>query len=220
MKTLVVFDLDGTLIDSRQDLAESANAMLAAYGAGPLPIEEIASMVGDGARQLVTRALDGAHLQADVSEALLRFLDIYGRRLLRHTAPYVGVTDMLVELAARHRLALLTNKPEGLSRRILAAFEWSHLLPHVVGGDSGFPRKPDPAGLQSVMSVAGSLPGQTVYVGDSMIDVETARAAGCAVIVAAYGFGHLRAPVTLQPQELSASSAAEVSSLVDRALAR
>ncbi|MCC7008072.1 MAG: HAD-IA family hydrolase [Acidobacteria bacterium] len=218
MAPLVVFDLDGTIIDSRRDLADSANRLLATYGAPPLAVDAVAGMVGDGARQLVGRVLAAAGVETDLEPALQRFLAIYGDRLIVHTRPYDGIVEVLRALAARSSLALLTNKPEGLSRRILAAFDLASMFPQVVGGDSGFARKPDPAGLRHLIAQHGTAAARTVCVGDSMIDVETARAAGAAVVAARYGFGHLREPLALRAGELEAWSPQDLAPAIDRAL--
>jgi phosphoglycolate phosphatase len=204
MRPLIVFDLDGTLIDSQRDLADSANEMLAAYGARPLPDAEIAGFVGDGARQLVARALEAASLRADLSNALERFLQIYGSRLFVHTRPYPGIDDAIAGVGGRAVLAVLTNKPEGFSLQLLEKFGWASAFRWTIGGDSPFGRKPDPAGLLHLTRLAGVAPHACLMVGDSMVDLETARAAGTAACVAQYGFGHLRRPIELKGTELVA----------------
>src|SRR5262245_13487415 len=166
--------------------------MLAAYGAPPLPLERVLSLVGEGAKILVQRALDASGLDRDDPQALDRFREIYDRRLLVHTRPYDGIPDVVAMLAARHPLAVLTNKPEAPTRRLLEAFALAPHFTWVVGGDSKFPRKPDPAALHSLMEQAAVTPDSTMLVGDSMVDVETARRAGARICVARYGFGRLR----------------------------
>jgi phosphoglycolate phosphatase len=207
---LVVFDLDGTLIDSRRDLAESTNEVLASYGRPALPVDDVARMVGDGARRLVERALVASGLDVDVDDALARFREVYDRRLLVHTRPYPGIADLVSRAADVAALAVLTNKPEPPSRRLLDAFDLSGHFRWVIGGDSGFPRKPDPASLRHLMSEAGVPATRTLMVGDSMIDVETARGAGASVCVARYGFGHLRRGLDLRPGERVADTPGEV----------
>ncbi|HUL71590.1 MAG TPA: HAD-IA family hydrolase [Vicinamibacterales bacterium] len=191
MAALIIFDLDGTIIDSRRDLADSTNEMLATYGAPALPIEQVAAMVGEGARVLVERALLASGLPPAASDALPRFLAIYDRRLLRHTRPYAGIAPVVRLAAARAALAVLTNKPEALSRRILEAFDLRPCFRWVIGGDASFPRKPDPASVRFLMTEAGATPAGTLLVGDSAIDVETATRAGVRVCVARYGFGRI-----------------------------
>ena len=187
--SLIVFDLDGTLIDSRRDLAESTNEMLASYGATRLPLDQVAGMVGEGARVLVQRALAATGLDPDEPDALQRFREIYDRRLLLHTRPYEGIEDVVRELGMQHTLAVLTNKPAQPSVRLLEAFGMSASFRRVIGGDSPLSRKPDPAGLRALMNEFGSGPRHTWLIGDSMIDVETSRRAGTRMCVALYGFG-------------------------------
>jgi phosphoglycolate phosphatase len=188
---LIAFDLDGTIVDSREDLAESTNEMLATYGAGPLAVEAVTAMVGEGAKMLVARAVRAAAPGADLAEALGRFREIYDRRLLIHTRPYDGIPAVLDAAAARATLAVLTNKPEAPARRLLEAFGLAPRFTHVIGGDSGFPRKPDPAGLAHIILDVRSTPERTLVVGDSNVDRETARRAGASFCAAQYGFGQL-----------------------------
>jgi phosphoglycolate phosphatase len=186
----VVFDLDGTLIDSRRDLADSANALLTACGCAAQPEEAIGRMVGDGAATLVARAFAASGCPAP-GDALPRFLALYGARLLTFTRPYPGIVPVVAELAARLPIAVLTNKPLASTRRILEGLDLSqHFRPDlVVGGDGPFARKPDPASLLHLAATTGVLPEQTLLVGDSIIDWKTAHAAGTGVCLARYGFG-------------------------------
>jgi phosphoglycolate phosphatase len=208
--SLIVFDLDGTLIDSRLDLAESTNEMLSGYGARPLPVDAVAAMVGEGARVLVARALGAAGLDPDEPDALRRFREIYDRRLLIHTRPYDGIEEVVSQMAERHPLAVLTNKPEAPSRRLLDVFGLARHFRRVIGGDSGPARKPDPAGLHVLMGEFGAMPAATWLVGDSMIDVETARRAGVRMCVALYGFGQLRGELVLDGSEATVRVAPEI----------
>jgi phosphoglycolate phosphatase len=211
---LVVFDLDGTLVDSRRDLAESTNEMLATYGAAPLPIDRVAMMVGEGARKLVDRALAAAGLETGEPDALARFLDIYGRRLLVHTTPYEGIPEAVAALGADATLAVLTNKPGALTTRLLDAFDLARHFSRVIGGDTARGRKPDPAGLQTLMAEYGTAPASTWLVGDSMIDVETARRANTRMCVVLYGFGQLRGELVLDGTEAVARTPAEIVSRI------
>jgi phosphoglycolate phosphatase len=186
----VVFDLDGTLVDSRRDLAESANVLLAECGCGPLTEEAVGRMVGDGAATLVGRAFaaSGCPKPAD---ALERFLAIYEARLLRFTRPYPRMDDVLSTLGSRAMLAVLTNKPLNSTRRVLDGLNLARHFPpdRVIGGDGPFLRKPDPAGLRHLADEAQVELRETVLVGDSIIDWRTARAAGTQICLARYGFG-------------------------------
>jgi phosphoglycolate phosphatase len=116
---LFVFDLDGTLIDSRRDLADSVNALILERGGRELPLDAVTAMVGEGAALLVRRGLMAAGLEPDVESALPRFLELYDERLLAHTQPYPGTREMLDEMQLKGRLAILTNKPQHHTERVL-----------------------------------------------------------------------------------------------------
>ncbi len=188
---LVVFDLDGTLIDSRRDLADATNALILEYGGTPLNADEVAAMVGEGAAVLVRRALAAAQLEARPPGALERFLAHYHERLTAHTRPYAGIPEALAALRARGRiLAVLTNKPQHATSQILERLGLASAFSHVLGGDTTAGRKPDPAGLLQIIGRAGATPASTALVGDSPIDLETARRAGTHICLARYGFGY------------------------------
>jgi phosphoglycolate phosphatase len=194
---LIVFDLDGTLIDSRRDLAESANELLDQCGAPPLAEEAIGRMVGDGAATLVARVFLASNLPQP-PDALARFLALYNNRLLRFTKPYDGIPEVLASLAPCTTLAVLTNKPLAATRTILDGLALAQFFTsRVVGGDGPFPRKPSPEGLEHLISDAQTDPGTTMLVGDSVIDWRTAHAAGAVSCVARYGFGFDGFPVEL-----------------------
>ena len=185
---LIAFDLDGTIIDSRRDLADAANALIVEYGGAPLSEDAIGRMVGEGAAVLVRRVLDAASL-GDRPGAVPRFLEIYDAHLLNHTRLYEGMADV-VSRARRHaRVTVLTNKPTRPSERILEGLGVRDLFDEVIGGDSPHPRKPDPAALQAMMQRAGVTSERTLMVGDSAIDLETARRAGTPCCVVSFGFG-------------------------------
>ena len=209
---LVVFDLDGTLVNSRADLVSSANDMLAAFGRPPLADAMLASFVGDGAKMLVARALAAAGVPADrLGAALARFLEIYNGRLVETTRPYEGIPELVTRAASLGaQMAVITNKPEAPSLAILTHFDLAPAFRWVVGGDSRFPRKPDPASLNWVIAEAATDPAHTLFVGDSEIDAATARAAGARFCLAAYGFGQVRGSTEIRSGEFSAASAREV----------
>lgn len=196
MSRLIVFDLDGTLIDSRRDIAEAANALLVASGATALPEETIGRMVGDGAATLVARAFSASGREQP-DDALHRFLTIYNERLLEHTRPYPGVPEVLRELSGRATLAVLTNKPLESTVRVLAGLDLARYFSagRLIGGDGLFPRKPNPAGLQHLIAECGANPQSTTLVGDSLIDWQTAANAATAVCLARYGFGFQSVPL-------------------------
>jgi len=184
---IIAFDLDGTLIDSARDLAESIGEMLEGYGASPLPIGEVVTMVGEGAPMLVRRALQEAGLKPEPTEALARFLKIYDRRLMNHTVPYEGIAESLALAVHRGPLAVLTNKPLGPSIGLLEALGMRGFFSRIIGGDSEFGRKPDPAGLLSLQALAPT--EQIVMVGDSPADWKASDAASVPFVFARYGFG-------------------------------
>ena len=186
---LVVFDLDGTLIDSRQDLTESANILVVERGGRPLPDADVVRMVGEGAALLVRRALTAAELpftDADV----VRFLEIYNGRLLETTKPYPGMRQALEAVAADAVVAVLTNKPLAPARVLLEALDLAPFIATTVGGDGRFPRKPDPSLLRYLVEAHGARASTTVMVGDTRIDFETAANAGTRMCLTRYGFGY------------------------------
>src|SRR5262245_2645566 len=147
-------------------------------------------MVGEGARVLVRRALAAAGIETDETRALGRFLQIYSQRLLDFTVLYPGIADAVEQLARRYPLAVLTNKPFEPSRRILTGLGLIPYFAEIIGGDSPFGRKPDPAGLLHLCESSGAAPASTLLVGDSPIDVQTAANAGTRMCLARYGFGY------------------------------
>lgn len=187
---LIVFDLDGTLIDSARDLAESASELAVSLGGRQLDVPAVTEMIGEGAATLVRRALQAAGADPATPHALTRFLEIYSRRLLNHTAPYDGVPAALAYARLRARLAVLTNKPTAPTLALLRRLHLDGFFDEVLGGDGPFPRKPDPAGFLALMRGAPGHPA--LLVGDSPIDYQTTLAAGCGFVFARYGFGAAR----------------------------
>jgi phosphoglycolate phosphatase len=187
---IVIFDLDGTLIDSAYDVATSASELVTTLGAAPLELEAVINMIGEGAAVLVKRALTAAGLDPDTPGALARFLDIYNRHLLDHTQPYPGVKETLALAASRAHLAILTNKPLVPTERIVEGLGMREFFSALIGGDNPRGRKPDPAAL---LALVGERPTTAaVFVGDSPIDYATARAANVSFAWARYGFGSNR----------------------------
>ena len=189
---LLVFDLDGTLVDSIHDLAEAASDLSEAYGGARFDDETVCRMVGEGAAVLVERVMARAGHAEPPPEALRQFLDLYDRRMYDTTRAYPGVTDTLRALADTHAMALLTNKPEGSARKVLAHCGLDGFFAHMVFGDGEFGRKPDPAGLRWLMKRHRASAKRTILVGDSEVDLATARAGGVRICLARYGFGFIR----------------------------
>ncbi len=198
---LFVFDLDGTLIDSRLDLIHSVNATLRHLGRPELEGDVIASYVGDGAPALVRRVLGetDADDQALVSAALEYFLAYYRVHKLDHTTVYAGIPEVLTELAessngVQRKMAVLSNKPVVPSRAIVQALGLADFFVHVYGGNSFPTKKPDPLGLRTILDQTGVPAEQAVMIGDSSIDVLAGRNAGLWTCGVTYGF----APHTLE----------------------
>jgi phosphoglycolate phosphatase len=185
---LLVFDLDGTLVDSSRDLAAATNAALqrVAPGTPEVPLEVVVGFVGEGARLLVERALRHAGSGLPAEEVLPVFFESYGERLLDTTRLYDGIAEALDALAAR-TLAVLTNKPGPFSRRILDGLGVAPRFARIWGAGDVPARKPDPAGLLALLGELRASPGETWMIGDSAIDVRTARAAGVRVAGAEWG---------------------------------
>jgi phosphoglycolate phosphatase len=211
---LLIFDLDGTLIDSRRDLVNSVNAMLRHFQRPELPPEVIATYVGDGAPMLIRRAFGDPKDEAFLSQSLDYFLAYYRVHKLDHTQPYPGIPQALASLrkgqnGSPRPMAVLSNKPVNPSRQIVEALGLKPFFDQVYGGNSFPTKKPDPEGARKLMEEAGAAPGETMIIGDSSVDVLTGQNAGAWTCGVTYGF----APQTLQvlspdllvdsPQELA-----------------
>jgi phosphoglycolate phosphatase len=200
---LLVFDLDGTLIDSRLDLIHSVNAMLRHVGRPELDGDVIASYVGDGAPALVRRALENTDDEALLRIALEYFLGYYRVHKLDHTTVYEGIPEVLAGLAtplnegrpnkehsngAQRQMAVLSNKPVNPSRDIVKALGLGDFFVRVYGGNSFTTKKPDPLGVEIILQETGAAPEQTLMIGDSSVDVQTGRNAGLWTCGVMYGF--------------------------------
>lgn len=194
---LIVFDLDGTLIDSQKDLADSINAMLTQMHRTPLPEEVIGTYIGDGAGMLVRRALGDPEDEHVVEDGLNRFLAYYREHKLDNTYVYPGVFSSIEAMrsmpdGAARRMAVLTNKPIGPSRAICEALGLSDHFFQIYGGNSFATKKPDPEGLLALMAEAEAAPHETLMIGDSDVDVLTARRAGAWIIGCRFGLSSHR----------------------------
>ncbi len=219
---LLVFDLDGTLIDSAQDLCNSVNATLGECGLAPLEDRAIAGFVGNGAPMLVRRSLalaaglaPGAVDEQQFQRAYAFFLQYYREHKLDFTYVYDGVLEALKALGELHdaprgrprTMAVLTNKPVRPARGICEGLGLADYFLHIYGGDSFPVKKPDPLGLRTLMEETGAAPEETVMIGDSQVDVETARNSGVWSLGCAFGFGPQNLMET--PPDVLVSSAAE-----------
>ncbi len=184
MARLAVLDLDGTLVDSLDDLWASVNHALAVVGLPPRTREEVHGYVGEGVKVLLARAVaPHEHL---LEPALAAWWPHYTAHCLDRTRAYEGIPALLA--GAGRVLAVQTNKPGPLARKILDGLGLLSRLSAVIGGDE-VPRKPDPTGVRELMARAGATPAETVFVGDSRVDLRTARAAGVAFVAVTWGFG-------------------------------
>lgn len=189
MSRLLVFDLDGTLVDSSRDIASAANATLRELdpGATEVPLEAVIAYVGEGARLLVERCLRHAGLDRPADEVLPLYLERYRERLLDSTRLYPGVAEAVASLSGA-TLAVLTNKPGDMSRRILEGLGVAARFARVRGAGDVPARKPDPAGLLALMAELRADAAETWMIGDSATDVGTARGAGVRAAGVTWGF--------------------------------
>jgi len=185
---LVIFDLDGTLVDSVQDLCNSVNATRTYMGMEQLPMDLVASYVGNGAPVLIRRAMGPGASEAQVEEALAYFLRYYREHMLDHTRPYPGVVEALEQLHQQGaRMAVLTNKPERFSRDMCTGLGFGKYFFQVYGGNSFEQKKPDPIGIHTLAKECGAPLSGTWMIGDSSTDILTARNAGVRCAGVTYG---------------------------------
>lgn len=183
-----LFDLDGTLIDSKMDLVNSVNAMLRETSRPEQPSELIASYVGHGAPQLIASVLGPESGEEQRTQALAIFLAHYEQQKLNHTRPYPGVVEGL-RLLASCPMAVLSNKPARMSVEIIEGLNLANYFRGVYGGDSFAKKKPDPTGALTILQRLGVAPADAAMIGDSDVDVETARNTGMLAVGVTYGFG-------------------------------
>ena len=211
----LIFDLDGTLVDSVPDLAAAVNRLMATRSLPGFAAPAITAMVGDGAAALVARAF-AAHGHPPDAAALADFLADYGAHAAEASRPYPGVGEGLAILAARGwRLAVCTNKPEAPARSLLAALGLARYFAAVAGGDSFPVRKPDPAHLLGTLAAAGGSLPDALMVGDHHNDMEAARAAGMPAIFAAWGYG---TPAMAEAAAAIAAAFTDVPDIAERLL--
>ncbi len=184
----ILFDLDGTLINSLTDLACAANHAVTCLGGQAHPIEDYGAMVGNGARMLISRAL-GPDREAQLEQAMPLFHAYYAEHLFDHTAPYDGIAELLDTLVKRRMpIAILTNKPHAATvpivERLLGSWPWAKIL----GQREGIPIKPDPTGAMEIAHHLKANPADCFFVGDSDVDMLTGRNAGMTAVGVTWGF--------------------------------
>ncbi len=188
---LIIFDLDGTLIDSRGDLTAGVNHARAHFGLAPLPVETVSGYIGNGVRKLVERSMQGAPV--DLEEALRLNKEYYYSHLTVHTKLYDGVDAGLKQLVdAGHQIAILTNKPGGPSRKIMKDFALDHLFTAIIGGGDVPNLKPEPDGIFKCLDISGMDPSRAWMVGDHYTDLAVGENAGIRSVLVEYGFGEPR----------------------------
>jgi phosphoglycolate phosphatase len=213
LPALVIFDLDGTLIDSAPDLTVAVNAMLAGYGCAPLPVAEVRRMVGDGVAMLVARALAARGCEpADRAEAERSFTRHYESNPTALTTVFPGAAQALQALsAAGIPLAVCTNKPARLAADILGSLGLAKYFARLIGGDSLPFRKPDPRVVLALLETFAATPQGSLLVGDSEVDAATARAAGVPFVLMKHGYR--RGPAEEIPSRAALENFAELPAL-------
>lgn len=186
VKRLLIYDLDGTLVDTSRDLTQSANHLRSQFGLPPLATAAVVQLVGRGMDRLVAGCLN-----TDEPDAIARGIDIYrahyAQHLLDHSRLYPSAETLLQRFHDRIQ-SVITNKPEGLSCAILTGLGIADYFADIIGGDSGYPKKPDPASLQAVLAKHRVPPQEAVFIGDSDVDVRTGRQIGVETVLVDHGF--------------------------------
>ena len=186
---LVIFDLDGTLVDTAPDIAGALEATLAGVGVAAPPLDAVKTMVGDGARELIRRALAAAGADGDLDALFAAFLAHYRAHVSDRSAAYPGVTEALDALeTAGVACAVITNKPGDIARHLLQDLSLANRFVAIIGDGDGFPRKPDPGAALALLAGAGTQPERAAVVGDGLPDVRLARVLGARAIAAAWGY--------------------------------
>jgi phosphoglycolate phosphatase len=207
---LLLFDLDGTLVDSVGDLTAAINGLLTEHGRTPLTINEVRPMIGDGVGILVQRALETRPGPAiDLDTAVARYVALYEASPAAHTVIYPGVIETLAALAEQgYPLVVCTNKPERVSGALLKVLGMSGLFARVFGGDTLPWRKPDPRVIAAILEEFGVKPADTLFIGDSEVDAATAEAAGVPFALMTYGYH--RVPIAEIPRMATLDSFGEL----------
>ncbi len=187
LKRLILYDLDGTLVDTRQDIVQSVNEMRRRMGKDPMPFERVVGFVGKGLDQMVADCLETED-PAQIQRGLAIYRPFYAEHLLDHSRLYPGAKELLDYFKGRKQ-AVLTNKPGSFSRQILEGLGMAAYFAEIAGGEDGYPRKPDPAVLVSLLDRHRTAPADALFIGDSEIDVETGRRAGVLTVAVRHGFG-------------------------------
>ena len=200
MKRLIIYDLDGTLVDTREDIALSANHMLKEMSHPLLPHSTIARSVGRGLHHLIASCLGTSEIK-QIEKGAKIYRQYYAEHMLDHTVLYPGAKEILDYFKGRLQ-AVITNKPNPFTYEILKALGVSDYFVEIVAGDSDYPKKPDPSAVFSIMKKEKVAAGETLFVGDSLVDIQTARNAGVATVVITHGFEDEDALKSAQPDAI------------------
>lgn len=186
-----IFDLDGTLLATLESIAKSGNEMLKTFGYKSVPVRQYGAFAGNGADKLVERALlySGDTKLSHLEEAIRVYRECFGQYCSYEVKPYDGILKMLDELIAKKiRLGVVTNKPHKNAVRLMNEYFGDYPFTHVLGQQEGFPQKPDPTGILTVLKDWNIAPSECVYLGDSDVDMQTGTNAGCLTVGVLWGF--------------------------------
>lgn len=181
----LIFDLDGTLVDTSRDITEAINYATKPYGIEPLTVEETIGLVGEGITRLIEKVLKDKTLCRD--EAIERFLDYYSRNLTRYSMPYEGVKETLEKLD-KYNKVVVSNKREALSRRLLEELKMDVYFDYILGSDSTPEKKPSPVPIFKALDLTGVAPDEALMIGDSNLDIQAGHAAGVKTVAVLYGY--------------------------------
>jgi phosphoglycolate phosphatase len=185
---LIIFDLDGTLVDSSVDISNALNYAIRPYSPSEVSVEETITLIGEGVTMLVGKLIKGRGMDLDPATLLRRFFDYYRTHLTDHSATYPGVEKTLRALSGQKK-AVVSNKLEALAIQLLKTLNLLEHFDYVAGGDTNLQRKPSPVPILNVLSRFDTLPGDALFVGDSIYDMAASRAAGVRSVAALYGYG-------------------------------
>jgi phosphoglycolate phosphatase len=185
---LLIFDLDGTLVDSSVDISNALNYAIGPYGLPPVTVQETVGLVGEGVTRLIGKVIERSHVALDPSALVERFLTFYSSHLADHTRPYPGAEKALGALGT-YRKAVVSNKIERLSVQVLRATDLMRFFDYVAGGDTAAEKKPSPVPILDVLARFAVRQDEALIIGDSIYDIEAGRAAGIRTVAALYGFG-------------------------------
>jgi len=194
---LIIYDLDGTLVDTLEDIAQAANYMLGELGSPPVAAQQIRRYVGRGVQELVTQCLRTAD-ERRINRGIKIYRAYYAQHLLDYSRLYPGAREVLEHFKGRKQ-AVVTNKPNPYSRDILIGLGVADYFVEIIGGESEYPKKPAPEALISLMEKNRARPMETLFVGDSPIDIEAGRRAGVLTVVVSHGFAGTQEVAAAQP---------------------